>query len=567
MINKKKVLSIVTVSGLALSALGAFATPAIQNGFATHVVQAANVEIDNTSVRSITVHKYENTTPAGEQATGEEMEVDTGVHPALANVPFSVVKVTAKDKTKPISVDNYVVVDGAVTQTGKTDAAGVHQFVLGTGTAADGYYLLQEHPSSAIETPMKDVIVKVPQAKVGVGASGFLYDVNLYPKNDLSDIELDLNKTFSDDDKVESAVKGDDLSWKLSANVPTSAYSQQDLNNDSDFDDEGETVYATEFMLVDPLYSKALTFDSVDGAIGVNAAGQKVTDLVEGTDYTVVNKAGEGDVKGYELVQITITNEGKKKLVDAKAAKVEFAMNTTVNKDYDGQLIGNTFDVYYTPSDGNPGHETTTPPTPPDPEHPEEPEKPIDPDNPTVPVDPENTDPSTPTDYIGRVDLLKVSEEEKSTTGDEKNNDDNKPLAGAEFAIYTTKEAAQAGDAAIGTATSGTDGRVVFDNLVAFTDTNNDGKISETEQAAGPAEYYVVETKAPEGYEVDGVIHLVKATTDNKFDLTVVDPKSTSSDYPLTGGKGLITIMITASALIIIGGAGVYYSKNKKKEA
>ncbi|MFD1465436.1 SpaH/EbpB family LPXTG-anchored major pilin [Lapidilactobacillus mulanensis] len=563
MINKKKVLSIVTVSGLALSALGAFATPAIQNGFATHVVQAANVEIDNTSVRSITVHKYENTTPAGEQATGEEMEVDTKAHPPLANVPFSVVKVTAKDKTKPISVDNYVVVDGAVTQTGKTDAAGVHQFVLGTGTAADGYYLLQEHPSSAIETPMKDVIVKVPQAKVGVGASGFLYDVNLYPKNDLSDIELDLNKTFSDDDKVESAVKGDDLSWKLSANVPTSAYSQQDLNNDSDFDDEGETVYATEFMLVDPLYSKALTFDSVDGAIGVDEAGQKVTDLVEGTDYNVTANAGATgtSVEGYQIVQIDITDAGKKKLVEAGADKVEFMMNTTVNKDYDGQLIGNTFDVYYTPSDGNPGHETTTPPGT------EVPGSPKDPNTPTVPTNPENPGGNTPTDYIGRVDLLKVSEEEKSTTGDEKNNDDNKPLAGAEFAIYTTKEAAQAGDAAIGTATSDTDGRVVFDNLVAFTDTNNDGKISETEQAAGPAEYYVVETKAPEGYEVDGVIHLVKATTDNKFDLTVVDPKSTSSDYPLTGGKGLITIMITASALIIIGGAGVYYSKNKKKEA
>lgn len=148
------------------------------------------------------------------------------------------------------------------------------------------------------------------------------------------------------------------------------------------------------------------------------------------------------------------------------------------------------------------------------------------------------------------------------TKYDEKGN----KLANAEFALYKTKEnaTAQANEIAVGTSDS--DGKVVF----IANKSNNEIRLQS-------GKYYVVETKAPEGYNLYGKVieinvdatyndTLVNKTYVNHCSengIATVDVTDSKVTLPQTGGH-VIYFTFAGIALIALGGISLTLLKKKR---
>lgn len=149
-----------------------------------------------------------------------------------------------------------------------------------------------------------------------------------------------------------------------------------------------------------------------------------------------------------------------------------------------------------------------------------------------------------------------------ATKYDEKGN----KLANAEFALYKTKENATAQANEIATGTSNADGKVTF-----ISKTEN----SEIRLQSG--KYYIVETKAPTGYNLYGkVIEInINATYNNTFidktyvnqcpnnGIATVDVTDSKVTLPQTGGH-VIYFTFAGIALIALGGISLTLLKKKR---
>lgn len=148
------------------------------------------------------------------------------------------------------------------------------------------------------------------------------------------------------------------------------------------------------------------------------------------------------------------------------------------------------------------------------------------------------------------------------TKYDEKGN----KLANAEFALYKTKENATAQANEIATGTSDSDGKVVF----IANKSNNDIRLQS-------GKYYVVETKAPEGYNLYGKVieinaeatyndTIVNGTYVNQCPdngIATVDVTDSKVTLPQTGGH-VIYFTFAGIALIALGGISLTLLKKKR---
>lgn len=148
------------------------------------------------------------------------------------------------------------------------------------------------------------------------------------------------------------------------------------------------------------------------------------------------------------------------------------------------------------------------------------------------------------------------------TKYDEKGN----KLANAEFALYKTKENATAQANEIATGTSDSDGKVVF----IANKSNNEIRLQS-------GKYYVVETKAPEGYNLYGKVieinvdatyndTLVNKTYVNHCSengIATVDVTDSKVTLPQTGGH-VIYFTFAGIALIALGGISLTLLKKKR---
>ena len=156
-------------------------------------------------------------------------------------------------------------------------------------------------------------------------------------------------------------------------------------------------------------------------------------------------------------------------------------------------------------------------------------------------------------------------------------------LAGAKFSLYRTEQDAKDKTNAI--TVSGSNGNYVVDPASATTEfesvENIEGKDYNL-RVNGLAEgtYYLVETKAPDGFNkltAPVVIKITKSTdTDvNKWTISkdgtdetdkIIDiANSTGSLLPSTGGRG--TIAFAVIAVLLVFGVAVSYIRDKRKEA
>lgn len=534
---KTRLFHTLAISGLVLGALGGVTVPFVTNSNIISTHAAATAVPDDTSARSITVHKYDggvSTTPA----TGTDAdEASLGTRNPLAKVSFTVQKVTPTNGAKnmdPADPSTYTAAGPAETIT--TDENGAATLDLGTGTANDGYYLITEQQSPSLTDKSAPFFVRVPLTQTAAGSDASLvYDVNVYPKGETEEVDLNPVKTFTDSTQLESLKVGADVSWNLTVATPSDIYTPATGS-------VGE-VYASSLVISDPIDTNSLEFKTVDSVTLVGGANDG-TVLTAGTDYTVdsTKTKTNGDTT-YQVVQISLTQAGMKAAAGSTNIVAQITTATKANGS-DAKIV-NTFDTYYVPATNVPDHETTVPTdnlTP---------GSTTDPSDPSVPENPDKEDPTNPTIKFGNIDLLKTDDTADAT-----------PLANASFRLAATEADAKAGnwitdnDGNVITVTTDSDGRAQFTGLAV-------------DPTTGTRDYFLVETDAPAGYDIDGTIYTVTATQDSEVDQTIQDADNMLPNLPMTGSDARLLLLVTATVLIVGSGSALYIKRRRqaKEEA
>lgn len=499
---------------------------------------SAAVVSDDSSTRSITIHKYSNATDAGTPVADNgdfEASIDTTAHKPLANVPFKVVRVTPKagatsSTIKADDATTYDVDSAFPEKTQVTNADGELTFDLGAGTTNDGFYLVTELSSASVKTPTVPFVVAVPLTVQGATSSdnSLLYDVNVYPKNDTEEVHLNPVKSLVDTDGTTSAVSikaGESVTWDLSVDVPADIYTPTTVDT--------AAIYAEKLQLMDPIDTKSLGAPDFGAITGKATGTVGAVDLVNGTDFTATEEASDG-LDDYYTVKIELTKSGMEKV--AGYDKVSFQVVTKVLEDKTEGLILNSFDTLYVGPTGEKTPETTNPTPDPNPND----------QMPTLP-DPKNPDENTPEVKMGNVDVLKTDEA-------------GTPLANAVFKLAASEEDVKAenwvtdADGEVVTLTTDAEGKAEFTGL-------------KVDPESGEQNYYLVETSAPTGYALDGTVHLVTAKNDTDVDAAVVNKDNKwVPNLPMTGDDARLILLVTASVLIVTGGSVLYMYHRKEQD-
>lgn len=183
---------------------------------------------------------------------------------------------------------------------------------------------------------------------------------------------------------------------------------------------------------------------------------------------------------------------------------------------------------------------------------------------------PNDTTTTTPSEAKTNTYPLDIKKINKNTSG---------LLAGAKFSLYTSAEDAKNGENAI--KVSGSNGNYVVDpasSTTEFESVENDlGGYNLRVNGLAEGTYYLVETKAPEGFNklTDPIKVTITKTGDAEWTVQkndapetdkIIDVEnSTGSLLPSTGGRGAIAFAVIAALLVF--GVAVSFIRDKRKEA
>lgn len=459
--------------------------------------------------------------------------------------------------------------NGKTVETGDTGEAKFENLAMGL------YYIEETDTSGAqlqengawkkvsITKRVSPFFVTTPLPNPKDKANPWIYDVNVYPKNDTSKERP--TKTVSELNRKDLTTNnGTTITWKIA--IPLTAPKDGNKYEKIGFKDKLET---------------GLTYDSIKSAklvtytdSGAKDTGATDVNLTADTHYKVTHANG--------LVAFSLTNtettgglkkaydEYAKHTTDKKVVKLEVELVTKVADTVkDIANVANTYVDDNKTGNGD-GKDPCTPT-----------KKDGDCGGDDIPND---------TAHFGTLTVNKVTEE-IGANGDKK----KLPLNDAKFDVYeVTDTSATANDTF-----TVSDGKIKKNNQDAGTKLNNvslktkektDGgaktegtdsvrlfvyNSKETNPAVTTKLYCVVETEAPAGYLLDSTPKCVALKADTAADATknntkeIENKKATGLDkilaaLPMTGARGLV--LLTAFGIVGLGGTLFYIITRRRKE-
>ena len=516
----------VAAGALALPAATSATQAAPAFGLAATVERAPSlVDLDTSKTGSITIHKLVKDATNG-TTDGNGLEDRTATGTPLDGATFTVEKLTNVDLTTQAGWEKLAGFNGNV-DTAKADGvdAAVTKTTAGGGLATFsglplGAYVVTETVTPAGYVGSKPFIITVPMTHP-TDLNKWVYDVHAYPKNSKAGVD----KTVKDDT---TPAIGSEISYTIKSDVPD--------------------VQALDYYDVVDQYDARVELPEAKVSLKIIGGKTGEVALVKDTDYKLISAAAANGKTKFWTAEFTAA--GRQKLVENRKdndTKVQMDLGGTVKDKVgtDGLFKNKAVLLPNDPGNGwTPGSGEVPPPDFPN---------------------------SEVVSKFGKVKITKVSA--KDTTA---------KLQGAEFEVYkctpqstptTNFESVDAildkklSPAGTATYTTGTDGTVTIDGL-----RNNDWENNAAVAEADRGWYCLVETKAPEGFELQTrpiAFQVLESNSDadNEYTLatTVKDvPKNGGFNLPLTGAAG-IGVLIGAGALLV-GGSGAIALANKRRK-
>ena len=481
---------------------------------------------------SLAIHKH--LTGGGKDIgtpTGTEQNADDK-GPAVEGVVFTAYPITDINLKDPAGWDTI----SDLARTGVPDSActnpaaptlGTHTFGKGMASPAtnsEGLATITEMPVQAylvcetttpgdIVQKAKPFVVTIPHPNTAAGADGqWIYDVNVYPKNEA----IDVDKTIQAQ-KLNGYGVGSLIKFPVSSTAPTldakSFYKYFQFKDT--LDERLSEVTATEV--------------SLEGT------------TLQPTDYQVATNG--------QTVTVTFTAEGLKKIKAAPGKKVSAVFQGKVTKAGNGTITNRAQVI----SDTVYAEQPPTPVTP--------------------PTDPEN--PPTSEDVTSRWGDLSIKKVDTHQQGQTKAGLQGAQfqLYKAKDAYANTCSKVKDGDpiAINGQTTLTTDAQGAIDIKGLFISDSIDGADRDNQKDAQERCYVLVETKAPAGYVLpagDAAVTAVKVkvgeeTTDN---VTIENTKQSVPGLPLTGANGMLILTASGAALLMIAVGSVLVARYRERK-
>lgn len=474
---------------------------------------------------SITVHKfivetteqYNALKKAGKNSGGNQIDIKTdetlkNLKP-IEGIKFDLEKVVDDGTTEldPNTAEKDTSFDAQTLLTNKEGELTFDNLPLGT-------YRLTEQDDPRVKEKMDAVLISVPtynqEHKTNPSKPEFLYEIHVYPKNlihqDGPSIGKDVVTEGNDDATVDRYAP---FEWIILSEIPE--------------DIKSEEQKPIKYVITDKLDPR-LDFVS-DVSLEFRTADKNTTTtMTKGADYEFAT--AEIKEEGYKednksSLTWTLTEEGLSKLKGYAGGHVVVKFETKINEKADlGVAIPNQAGLDYTNWNN---HEYL----------------------------PKSDIPEV---HTGGIKIKKVDK-----------SDHNKKLQGAKFMIYYNESDAKKGDTSKAVQRNGAAYEVTSgENGIAFFDGLSYGNLTGDEASKGSTEYWIVETKAPEGYNRlhDPFKVTISAESHDMAadDMYVVYNAKDNYKLPFTGGAGLI-VFLGAGAVLLI--AAYVISKGGKSKA
>lgn len=527
---------------------------------ATGVVAVDNQNYDPNKTGSITIHKLEQADigqtewPDGKPGDGTVIEDTASLGTPLANVEFSIWNVTSQytgsEKATEIDIDTL----GKATAVKTTDGDGVAKFE----DLEVGVYLVAEtnkDPHTTRVTP--NFFVSIPMTKPE--GDGWLHDVHVYPKNALVRGDVTLNKVDEAGNPLEGATFGlyvqdedpsDDVAIAQMTTGTDGIVKFEDLPVDNYY--LKEIAAPKNYTLSTLTYRFEITAQNWHATFKANAINylaltdddltKKYTDYEGALDINwQVTASIPGDINLYQTFKLT--DNVPDGLAAAKNIVVKVGEKVlTENTDYTLTQVedSNDFTIDFTNKAALNGYESVV-----------------------ITFTTAITNEAQVGQVTNSVTLTYQSEtgEEGTLTAQDianiygitvdKVNLKGDKLSGAEFSLYY-----------------GNDETTALKDTPVYTSATVNGAL--TFQGLNPGTYWLVETKAPDGYKV--MSKALKIVIDEKDpdketgyakEVTILNTANVS--LPITGGIG--TLIFTFSGIALMGAAALLYIRSRKKKA
>lgn len=363
-----------------------------------------------------------------------------------------------------------------------------------------GTYLIKETPSAAVKEPVADFLVQVPMTSAE--GDRLIYEIHVYPKNVLAGAPGVNMSVGANENKTTSIAAGETAEWIITAEVP--------------LDIAGAKTYEIKTQV-----DKSLLYADNSASVTVTGSGETTSILEEDTHYQVAVSGGDIAVtvtaEGMAYLGTFVAEDFKPSLTVRFSSKLHTdpeilsgALGKKLQADASLLYVDSLQQTYVSQVAGD----------------------------------------TLPYIYTGGAEISKI---DRAGSG---------ALAGAAFKIYRTSEDAQAGTNALQNPAesgdweviTGADGTAIFYGL-AYGEPG-------TAFDEGTRIYYLVETRAPAGYNLLAA-PLEVTINAVSHDNPVVVRNSAGLILPVTGGMG--TILFTVIGLILIGLALLFYFRSRKQ--